>query len=202
MTATAPPPPRQTLNQGQGQSRRWTQSNSFRLRFNQNCQTSGHAKTSQRNSFHKHLCRSKKKKDVMVGLYSHICFVGIRLYGQWARRCALAQTNCLCIWHISFYVSWSEPEHQTTDVPCQMSWGPADVDTNNNHRTMKKLANLNFNSINITVRPHPPKLIVLFLSRNKNTTTNLSSWNHSLIIPCKAPHSVCADTSPFSWYRS
>lgn len=166
-----PPPSPQNLNQGQGQSHRWTQSNSFRLRFNQNCQTSGHAKTSQRNSFHKHLSRSKKM-HVMAGLYSHICFIGMRLYGQWVRRCQHRQIlYSLCISPIYH----RKPGSQTADVPCQMSWGAADVDTNNNHTSIKKFENLNLNSITITVRPCPPKVIALFLSRSKSTKTNLSS---------------------------
>lgn len=47
-----------TLNQGQGQLHRWTESNPVKLGFNQNCRSSGHAKASCRDSFHKHLSHS------------------------------------------------------------------------------------------------------------------------------------------------
>lgn len=42
---------------------RWTKSNSVRLGFNQNCQSSGHAKASRWDSFHKHLSPAWKKKE-------------------------------------------------------------------------------------------------------------------------------------------
>lgn len=74
MTRHPPTPQPQTLNQGQGQSHRWTQSN-LQTEMQSNRQKSGHAKTSQRDSFLKRLSHSKKKKKKKGGgktLQSHL----------------------------------------------------------------------------------------------------------------------------------
>ncbi len=76
ITQRRPPLP-QTLNRGQGQSHRWAESNSVRLGFNQNCQSSGHAKASHWDSFHKHLSRSGSMRrwhsviSTVTSVFSH-----------------------------------------------------------------------------------------------------------------------------------
>lgn len=115
----APPPLHpSTLNQGQGQPHRWTQSN-LQTEIQSNCQTSGHAKTSQQDSFHKHLSRSKKKKEVMAKLYSHIWFICMCLDGQWVRLCAdkLSTVSVLAslgkeVKPLMPPVRWVEPQQQ------------------------------------------------------------------------------------------
>lgn len=162
MTGRRPPLHPTTLNQGQGQPHRWTQSN-LQTEIQSNCQTSGHAKTSQQDSFHKHLSRSKKKKEVMAKLYSHIWFVCMCLDGQWVRLCADKLSTVSVLASLIF-----RPRKWNHWCPRQMRWAPT---------TTTRVGRNHPNSIPITVRPYPPKQFVLFLSRNKKTKTYLSSWS-------------------------
>lgn len=100
--------PPQPLNQGQGQSHRWTQSN-LQTEIQSNCQTSGHAKSSQQESFHKHLSRPKEKKKGRDGetLQSHL--VHMHTTGR-PMSASLCRQTLYCFCSSATYIHTNEVE--------------------------------------------------------------------------------------------
>lgn len=78
----------------------------------------------------------------------------MRLDGQWVPLCAdKLWTVCVLARLLFTPTKWNHRRHR------QMSWAPIKTSGGSNHPK----------SVPIAVKPHPPKQLALFLSRNKNT---------------------------------